>query len=562
MNSNHNINYNNINRLELFKQNHDVAFNFLKKGIEYDEKKDYKNAREYYKEGIQCILQAERVPLSQSERYQSKIILDKLQKHKTNFYERLKEIDLLLQQNNNTNTCNNNNNTNNNNGLFNSFMKLFSSPKNTNVENQLLCKENTNNNSRTTSDDIKQLCKVNDRMNEPKYNTCIQSFGSSSSNNSLQKLTRSSSFEYNQQQTNNNITKSLYMPSTSSSSNNIFLNSGISQYLPSNNKSLINNSKQSIVNNNKTKNKLSLDKIPELKGIDKKLLDHILDEIIDNKTTNWDDISGLKNAKQTLFETVVLPSLRPDLFSGLRSPCKGVLLFGPPGNGKTLIAKACASQCNATFFSISASSIVSKWHGEGEKLVKCLFAAARYLQPSIIFIDEIDSILTSRSSNEHEASRRMKTEFLVQMDGVNNVNEDRVLVLGATNIPHELDEAILRRFTKRIYIPLPDKDSRISLIQHLTKNQPIKLSNNDLNQLAILTEGFSGSDINALCKETSMIPLRELNPNLLISIEANQIRPVNFNDFKIALNHIRPSTSQEMIYKLQQWNEKFGTFVK
>ena len=136
-----------------------------------------------------------------------------------------------------------------------------------------------------------------------------------------------------------------------------------------------------------------------------------------NPCVKWSDIAGLDFAKKTVLEAIVWPLKRPDLFKGLRAPPKGLLLFGPPGTGKTMIGKAIASEVSATFFSISASSITSKWVGEGEKLVKVLFALAVKNQPSIIFIDEIDSLLSCRSDSEQEGSRRIKTEFLVQMDG-------------------------------------------------------------------------------------------------------------------------------------------------
>jgi spastin len=307
---------------------------------------------------------------------------------------------------------------------------------------------------------------------------------------------------------------------------------------------------------------LPVDKIPELKNVDKKLLDHILNEIVQNdQAVKWEDIAGLKDAKQILHETIVLPSLRPDIFQGLRAAPKGVLLFGVPGNGKTLLAKAVSSQCKATFFSISASTLVSKWHGEGEKLVKALFAAANYLAPSVIFIDEIDSILTSRSTNEHEASRRMKTEFLVQLDGVTaNLNpNNRVLVMGATNLPQELDEAILRRFTKRIFIPLPDREARAGLIKNALGSQRTKLSQYDLDRIAAMTEGYSGSDLRALCQEASMVAIREMDSNQLLVVDANKVRPLNVKDFELSLKRVRPSISNESIQELLKWNKKYGT---
>lgn len=173
-----------------------------------------------------------------------------------------------------------------------------------------------------------------------------------------------------------------------------------------------------------------------LRNIDPKMIETIMNEIIlPASLVKWEDIAGLSEAKQTIKEIVIWPMLRPDIFTGLRGPPRGLLLFGPPGTGKTLIGKCIASQANASFFSISASCLTSKWIGEGEKMVRALFAVARCKQPSVVFIDEIDSILCQRKEDESEASRRIKTEFLVQFDGAATDSQDRILVVGATNRP-------------------------------------------------------------------------------------------------------------------------------
>lgn len=167
---------------------------------------------------------------------------------------------------------------------------------------------------------------------------------------------------------------------------------------------------------------------------------------------------------------IVWPMIRPDIFKGLRRPPKGILLFGPPGTGKTLIGKAIATESKSTFFSISSSSLTSKWVGQSQKLVKTLFIMAKIRQPSVIFIDEIDSLLCARSEKDDQATRRIKTEFLVQLDGAKSIEDDRVLIIGATNRPDELDEAVKRRFVKKLYIPLPNIDGRIDFFKRTANN--------------------------------------------------------------------------------------------
>ena len=241
------------------------------------------------------------------------------------------------------------------------------------------------------------------------------------------------------------------------------------------------------------------------RGVDEAAAKQILNEIvIQGDEVHWSDVAGLDIAKSALKETVVYPFLRPDLFMGLREPARGMLLFGPPGTGKTMLARAVATESHSTFFAISASSLTSKFLGESEKLVRALFALAKMLAPSIIFIDEIDSLLSSRSgSGENEATRRIKTEFLIQWSdlakaaaGKEQTDKDkergdatRVLVLAATNLPWAIDEAARRRFVRRQYIPLPEDHVRKSQVQTLMGHQKHELSETDLDRLVQLTDG-------------------------------------------------------------------------
>ena len=242
------------------------------------------------------------------------------------------------------------------------------------------------------------------------------------------------------------------------------------------------------------------------RGVDEQAAKQILNEIvIKGDEVHWDDVAGLDVAKNALKEAVVYPFLRPDLFMGLREPARGMLLFGPPGTGKTMLARAVATESKSTFFSISASSLTSKYLGDSEKLVRALFVLAKALAPSIIFVDEIDSLLSSRSgSGEHEASRRIKTEFLIQWSDLARAaagreqtekekergDASRVLVLAATNLPWTIDEAARRRFVRRQYIPLPEGPVRAKQLGTLLGHQKHSLTEGDIQRLVELTDGM------------------------------------------------------------------------
>mmetsp|Transcript_21695 Transcript_21695/g.43341 ORF Transcript_21695/g.43341 Transcript_21695/m.43341 type:complete len:455 (+) Transcript_21695:269-1633(+) len=234
----------------------------------------------------------------------------------------------------------------------------------------------------------------------------------------------------------------------------------------------------------------------------------------------WDDVAGLQGAKEALKETVILPVKFPQLFAGKRKPFKGILLYGPPGTGKSYLAKAVATEADSTFFSVSSSDLVSKWQGESEKLVRNLFEMARDAKKSIIFIDEVDSLCGSRSEGESEGARRIKTEFLVQMDGVGKgAAGTNVLVLGATNVPWELDSAIRRRFEKRVYIPLPEAAARSYMIRMNVGDTPNSLNDADYDELGEMCDGASGADCSVLVREALMQPLRKCQ-------QAKQFMPI------------------------------------
>ena len=327
-------------------------------------------------------------------------------------------------------------------------------------------------------------------------------------------------------------------------------------YIPQNNPNYNNNNPQ--INNIKPNNVNNNNQKKDDKSIvTNDLRDKILSEIVENKPdVKFDDVVGLKEAKQILKEIIIIPNLRPDLFTGLRSPPRGLLLFGPPGTGKTMIAKAVATECKCTFFSISASSLTSKYLGESEKLVRALFQLAYEMQPSVVFIDEIESILSKRKEDENDAMKRLKTEFLIQFDGVGSSEENRVLIIGATNRPFDLDPAVIRRLPKRVYVgPFNEEDKKGFIKKIITQNK-CNITDEEFMKIAKMCNNYSNSDLKELCREAAYEPLRELNSSNLKKV--SELRPITFDDFNKAVRKVRGTLTEGILKQLEKWNQEFG----
>lgn len=288
------------------------------------------------------------------------------------------------------------------------------------------------------------------------------------------------------------------------------------------------------------------------------------DMYVDSKTLtiSWADISGLAEPKQALQEAAILPLLRPDLYTGLRAAPRGILLYGPPGTGKTMLVKAVAHESECILFTCSASSMTSKWVGEGEKLVRTLFRMAADVAPSIVFLDEIDALLSKRKSDnsEQESSRRFKTEFMVQMDGIaagSGDSQNKTLLIGCTNCPWDIDDAIMRRFQRRIYVPLPDRSARHTLWKKLLAKSKgsVKVSTKDIDRLVKLSQGFSGSDIASIANEAAFGPLREFGIEAIKDVSVDDIRPIQMKDFERAAENTKKSVSSGLVKRYSEWEE-------
>jgi katanin p60 ATPase-containing subunit A1 len=303
-------------------------------------------------------------------------------------------------------------------------------------------------------------------------------------------------------------------------------------------------------------------------GPDTDLIQMIERDCVESETrVRWEDIAGLEQVKELLQEAVTLPLLIPNYFRGIRRPWKGVLLYGPPGTGKTLLARAVATECKCTFFNVSASTMASKYRGESEKLVRLLFEMARFYAPTVIFFDEIDALGSKRGeSTEHESSRRVKAEMLVQMDGVVQEGSKSVTVLAATNRPWDLDEALRRRLEKRIYIPLPEREGREQIFRINMKELRLGLDV-IVNDLVRLTEKYSGADLTNVCREAAMMGLRKkvrearllgISP-LEVGVAGIEEEPVTQHDFLEAISNVQKSVGNDDILKFVAWTKEFGS---
>ena len=400
------------------------------------------------------------------------------------------------------------------------------------IINKNAMKNNQNNNIKTTVNN-----NINKTMNTNINNTINNNIENKNSNEINNNLDLNTNNPNNNNTNNNNYNFDFNALNNDNNNNN-------------NNQNIkLGNTKNTQSNQNKPK---SLhDK--EEDAMDQKILSEIMTK---NPGVKFSDIIGMNDMKQTLYEIIVVPTIRPDLFTGIRTPQRGILLFGPPGTGKTMIAKAIASECGSTFFNISASSLTSKWVGESEKTVKSLFKIAYQKVPSIIFIDEIDSILSKRSEGENEATKRLKTEFLIQFDGLGSNTKARLLVIAATNRPMDLDEALLRRLPKRVYCGPLDEDGRFEFIKKVINRVDTDLSDEDIREIAKMTNDYSNSDLMELCREAAYKPVRELTNEEIMKLD--KFRPIKKKDLVDAAHKIRGTLSKKVKEDLRKWNEQFG----
>ncbi|WP_300328786.1 ATP-binding protein [Methanocalculus sp.] len=287
--------------------------------------------------------------------------------------------------------------------------------------------------------------------------------------------------------------------------------------------------------------------------------------MISSSSVRWDDIGGLDEVKRLVKETVVIAGLRKP---AAIQPWKGILLFGPPGTGKTMIAAAAAGSLHATFFDVKADRILSKYFGESSKIIASLYASARKRAPSIVFIDEFDALGSARSEGTGEATRKLLSSLLTELDGLQDKNADRLLLtMAATNTPWDLDPAVLSRFPRRIFVTLPDEASCAAIIRlHLRGLEVADLEISDLGRRCV-EQGYSGRDIQNLCQQAIWAMIHEENPQLEkladltfdeLSEQVLKTRGLFAGDFTEAFEIVRSPVREADLDRYRQWSEEYG----
>jgi katanin p60 ATPase-containing subunit A1 len=302
--------------------------------------------------------------------------------------------------------------------------------------------------------------------------------------------------------------------------------------------------------------------LPNLNPLEQQIVE--MGILVREPNVSWDSIAGLSQVKRLLRQNLVFLPMRPDISRGLLAPWKSVLFYGPPGTGKTFMAKAVATECRRTFFNITSAAISSKWHGESEKLVQYVFDLAEQMAPSTIFFDEIDSVASQRgNANENDVSRRMKAQLLTKLEGIDSISDNQnVFVLAATNFPWDLDEALLRRFQKRIYIPLPDADARAEILK-MSMGDMVDEDSFAIREWAERLDGYSCADIANLCRDAAQMVfearVENLDPDEWMAMSAEAARVIiRDQDFAGAVAARKSSVDQNTINRYEDWRSSKG----
>ena len=287
----------------------------------------------------------------------------------------------------------------------------------------------------------------------------------------------------------------------------------------------------------------------------KQLVSLIMKEIQTSCNTTWDEIAGLESVKKVIKENAVWPLLRPDIFTGIRKLPKVMLLFGPSGLDKRLLAESIATQTSSTFFCLPGTKLNTKWKGKGENLIKSLFKVARNHQLSVIFVEDVENLVSTKPTDDQE-NIKIKSEFISELEKVSD--EEQVLVVAATAKPYEISETARKLFGKKIFIYLPDQQTRVKIISKLISKEQLEINEQEIELISFLTEGYSELDLVNVCKNAALGPVRSINNFDLTNIGLEMLRPIRYQDFQDALDQVKASVEKQEVDLFRDWDRQFG----